>query len=147
MTTLTWVSGWKVSNAVVNVLKYKDKGGRGPTCFQATSVSLIWGGGGGSRFWLLASCLNTRNSARGFWTGFITVTAEQIRWDRVQHRSIVQKEQKRCTLWRGPCFTHVGNSHLSPSFRRAQKNLPLDDREDVFHLHDRCDWVGSCSVC
>lgn len=118
----------------VNMMRYK----RNLAGFQAAFVCLMCSGW--VTFLTFDLLSKHQMTHRGFHTGFITVAAEQIRQTGVTDlgcgidRSL-EKSGAGARCEGAPCFIQAGNSHLSSSFRRDQKELLLDELGDKIHRH------------
>lgn len=110
----------------------KHKGGRNLASFQEAFVCLICSGWVTFLTFDLLSKHQMPRTGLSYRVNHSSGWADKTNWGHrppLQHRSTVRKERGRCTLWRAPCFIQAGNSHLSSSFRRDQKELLLDEPE------------------
>lgn len=113
----------------VNMIKYK--GGRHLASFQAAFVCLMRSGWVTFLTFDLLSKHQTPHT--GFRAGFITGAAEQIRQTGVTDlrcgtARTLEKSGAGARCEGAPCFIQAGNSHLSSSFRREQKENELEEK-------------------
>lgn len=109
----------------------KYKGGRHLASFQAAFVCLMRSG------WVTFLTFDLLSKHQmphtGFRAGFITGAAEQIRQTGVTDlrcgtARTLEKSGAGARCEGAPCFIQAGNSHLSSSFRREQKENELEEK-------------------